>query len=523
MANEADRHPSVVERKLVTILSADVAEYSRLMAEDEEQTLRTFREHSQTFRALVDMHNGRIFNTAGDALLAEFTSPLEAVRCATDIQAALRTRNDQLPRGRQVRFRIGVNLGDVMMQGSDLLGDGVNVAARLQGAAEPGGICISGSVYDQIRNKLSLSIESLGERRFKNIPLPVRTFTIAGTEDDRAVPAREKSSLAPGLLVKSAVAALSSLSIPRGLLVKSAVTGLALLALAGGYWAYSAYQRSPTHQSITRPKPTVARPLNVTVLDVESSALLADAQRLHRPQGELDSLTDSNTQIAALASQLHGLGTKPGDRTKVRALFVQMNNLAVDMARSEATALGRAGAQLWRDMAKPPGKTMAADATAAIAKAEQAKTNLDNTVAAVQQAQDGNVSLKATGQALAAYDAFAAACEAAAPFYISARRSDFAALAAAAHSISDRLVALGRVSKPWLLASRARKDAYQTLSNNATEAQSQVAQLDELERRASAATSIRKISAAMSRASAIKARLSSLEMNSNAAYSIYNQ
>src|SRR5690349_13423129 len=110
MTNEtAQPNLSVVERKLVTILSADVAEYSRLMAEDEEQTLRLFREHSETFKALVEMHHGRVFNTAGDAFLVEFTSPVEAVRCATDIQAALRTRNDQLPRNRQVRFRIGVN------------------------------------------------------------------------------------------------------------------------------------------------------------------------------------------------------------------------------------------------------------------------------------------------------------------------------------------------------------------------------------------------------------------------------
>src|SRR5215510_9576942 len=103
MANEAERIPSVVERKLVTILSADVAEYSRLMAEDEEQTLRIFREHSQTFRALVSSHHGRVFNTAGDAILAEFTSPVEAVRCATEIQAALRTRNEQFPPNRQVK------------------------------------------------------------------------------------------------------------------------------------------------------------------------------------------------------------------------------------------------------------------------------------------------------------------------------------------------------------------------------------------------------------------------------------
>lgn len=121
--------------------------------------------------------------------MAEFPSAVEAVRCATDIQAALRTRNDQLPPSRQVRFRIGINLGDVMLHGQDLLGDGVNVAARLQTAAEPGGICISGSVHDQIRNKLSLSFESLGEVSFKNIQQPVRTFSITEAEGCGALPA----------------------------------------------------------------------------------------------------------------------------------------------------------------------------------------------------------------------------------------------------------------------------------------------------------------------------------------------
>src|SRR5580704_7598584 len=169
----------MIERKLATILSADVAEFSRLMGEDEEQTLRTFRGHKKVFESLVEMHRGRIFNTAGDAILAEFSSAVEAVRCATDVQSALRTRNDKLPPSRQVRFRIGINLGDVMVQGADLLGDGVNVAARLQGAAEPGGICISGSVYDQVLNKLSLSFKPLGELNYKNLPQPVRTFAIA--------------------------------------------------------------------------------------------------------------------------------------------------------------------------------------------------------------------------------------------------------------------------------------------------------------------------------------------------------
>jgi adenylate cyclase len=168
-----------LERKLATILSADVAAYSRLMAEDEERTLQTFRAHKEVFEKLVQLHRGRVFNTAGDAILAEFSSAVEAVRCATEIQAALRTRNDQLPSERQVNFRIGVNLGDVMVQGADLLGDGVNVAARVQGAAEPGGICISGSVYDQVLNKLSLSFKPLGELSYKNLPQPVRTFAIA--------------------------------------------------------------------------------------------------------------------------------------------------------------------------------------------------------------------------------------------------------------------------------------------------------------------------------------------------------
>jgi len=177
-----------LERKLATILSADVAEFSRLMAEDEEQTLRIFRGHKQIIESLVAMHRGRIFNTAGDAILAEFGSAVEAVRCATEVQAALGSRNDQLPPSRQVKFRIGINLGDVMVQGQDLLGDGVNVAARLQTAAEPGGICISGSVHDQIRNKLSFSFRALGEMSFKNIQQPIPTFCITEADGHRALP-----------------------------------------------------------------------------------------------------------------------------------------------------------------------------------------------------------------------------------------------------------------------------------------------------------------------------------------------
>ena len=139
MADEPDHAPAL-ERKLATILSADVAGFSRLMAENEEQTLRIFRAHAEVFQELVALHRGRIFNTAGDAILAEFASAVEAVRCATEIQAALRTRNDLLPLSQQVRFRIGINLGDVIVEEHDIFGDGVNVAARLEALAEPGGM-----------------------------------------------------------------------------------------------------------------------------------------------------------------------------------------------------------------------------------------------------------------------------------------------------------------------------------------------------------------------------------------------
>jgi len=216
-----------LERKLSTILSADVAEFSRLMGEDEEQTLRVFRGHKKVFESVVAMHNGRIFNTAGDAILAEFPSAVEAVRCATDIQAALRTRNDQLAPNRQVRFRIGINLGDILIQGQDLMGDGVNVAARLQTAAMPGGVCISGTVHDQIRNKLSMSFQSLGEMNFKNISQPVRTFSITDAEGAGPLPSRQPAVAAGGK-------------------TKWITAGVALAVVlgGGGFWAYTTHQRS---------------------------------------------------------------------------------------------------------------------------------------------------------------------------------------------------------------------------------------------------------------------------------------
>jgi len=215
-----DRRP-MLERRLATIMMADVAGYSLMMGEDEERTVQTLTGHREIFDALLGLHRGRIFNTAGDAILAEFPSAVQAVRCATEIQAALRTRNEHLPVEQRMWFRIGINLGDVIVQGGDLLGDGVNVAARIQTIAEPGGICISGSVYDQIQNKLSLRITLMGERSFKNIAQPIRTFSIVDADD-----AAELVAAAPERKMGKKVA------------VVAAALAALIIAAGTGYWIY---------------------------------------------------------------------------------------------------------------------------------------------------------------------------------------------------------------------------------------------------------------------------------------------
>jgi formylglycine-generating enzyme required for sulfatase activity/class 3 adenylate cyclase len=165
-----------IKRKLATILVADIVGYSRLTANDEDWTIRALGDFRKVIDDIIARHDGRIFSTGGDSVLAEFASPVEAVRAAVDFQEASRSRNLLQPRDRQLRYRIGINLGDVMVRGSDLLGDGVNVAARLEGIAEPGGICVSASVWEHINGKLSIGYVDIGEQSVKNIPRPVRAY-----------------------------------------------------------------------------------------------------------------------------------------------------------------------------------------------------------------------------------------------------------------------------------------------------------------------------------------------------------
>ncbi len=167
-----------VQRKLTTIFCADVQGYSKLMEADEGGTLDTLMRYREAMGGLIARHGGRVVNTWGDALIAEFASPVEAVQAAVEAQRDLAQRNAGLPDGRRMLFRIGLNLGDVIVEGEDLYGEGVNIAARLQSLADPGGIMISGAVYDQVRKKFKVGFEFVGEQRVKNIEDPVPSYRV---------------------------------------------------------------------------------------------------------------------------------------------------------------------------------------------------------------------------------------------------------------------------------------------------------------------------------------------------------
>lgn len=168
----------ILKRKLAAILSADVKDYSRLMHEDEAATILTVTEYREVMRSLIEQHHGRVVDSVGDNLLAEFASVVDAVQGAVAIQKEVNARNARLPEERKMLFRIGINLGDLVVEGDRIYGDGVNIAARLEAIADPGGICISRTAYDQIEDKLPLGYEYLGEKVVKDSPKPIRAYKI---------------------------------------------------------------------------------------------------------------------------------------------------------------------------------------------------------------------------------------------------------------------------------------------------------------------------------------------------------
>jgi adenylate cyclase len=224
------------KRKLTAILSADVVGYSRLMGEDEEATVRTLTSYREVFSTLIQQHNGKVLDSPGDNLLAEFVSVVDAVQCAVAVQKEIKARNNEIPENRRMQFRIGINLGDVIQEEGRIYGDGVNIAARLEGISEPGGICISKTAFDHIESKLPYGYEFLGDQTVKNIAKPVGAYrvlmeprvTVAGE------PEKEKSAVS------------------RRMPILLGVTAVLVLTFAVVIWQF--YMRQPTEEPASEDK-----------------------------------------------------------------------------------------------------------------------------------------------------------------------------------------------------------------------------------------------------------------------------
>jgi adenylate cyclase len=271
----------VVERKLAVIFAADVAEYSRLMGLDEVGTLRTLQAYRTILDGLIAAHHGRIFNTAGDSVMADFASPVDAVECAVAVQAAIDKENAKRAPGEQMRFRIGVHLGDVIVEGANLFGDGVNIAARLQALAEPAGICLSGAVRDQIGTRLPVAFVPLGDQRVKNIAEPVRAFKVAGSSDARAAVAVSH----PGR------------GSTRTRVIAGAAAAAILIAAGGGaWWLWSGRHGGPQVSAVSSStQPFPAPRLSIVVLPFAN--LSNDPEQEYFADGITDDLTTDLSRI----------------------------------------------------------------------------------------------------------------------------------------------------------------------------------------------------------------------------------
>jgi TolB-like protein/class 3 adenylate cyclase/Tfp pilus assembly protein PilF len=274
-------------RRLAAILAADVAGYSRLMGADEEGTLERLKAHR---RQLIDPkiaeYRGRIVKNTGDGLLAEFSSVVDAVRCAADVQRGGLDREPNFPDERRIRWRIGINLGDVIAEDGDIFGDGVNVAARLEALAEPGGICVSGVVRDQIRGKLPYPLDDRGEQNVKNIALPVRVYEMR--------PETIADLPAPGI----PVAAPHRPAAGRAIIAAAAVAAV-LIAAGGAWWLWPATKSSPTPAvaaTTSMAQPPTAPRLSIVVLPFANRSNDPDQQ--YFADGITDDLTTDLSRIA---------------------------------------------------------------------------------------------------------------------------------------------------------------------------------------------------------------------------------
>jgi adenylate cyclase len=216
------------KRKLTSILSADAVGYSRLMEDDEEATVRTLTTYREVIATLIKQHNGMVVDSPGDNLLADFVSVVDAVQCAVSVQNEINARNEDLPKNRKMEFRVGINLGDVIQEGERIYGDGVNIAARLEGLATPGGICISKTAFDQIERKLPYGYEFIGDQTVKNISKPVGAYRVM--LQPRVTVAGEPEKEKPALMRRKAIAV--------------AAIAVVVVVVAAGIWQF--YLRRPS-------------------------------------------------------------------------------------------------------------------------------------------------------------------------------------------------------------------------------------------------------------------------------------
>lgn len=361
--------PPGLKRRLTCILATDAVGYSRLVNEDETGALRILAAHRAVIDGIIAYHDGRIANTAGDSVLAEFGSVVEGVRCAVEIQDALKTRNESLPETQRMHFRIGINLGEVVVKGDDLLGDGVNVAARLQSIAEPGGILVSSSVYDQITGKLDLGFEDMGEQALKNIARPIRAFSVSGA----------------GGTVRGQTGSRAAAARSRG--VPIAIGALVLVAIAGGIAWMQGWVGGP------RTAPTTVAAIDPAKAKLEADLAASEKARL---QAEQRATTADADAIRARA-EAEAAAMRAKAEAEAGAMKAKVQS---DMAALRAQA------------AQEASRTRAADADAIKARAESEaaalKSKSETEAAAVRakaQADVAAMQSKAALEAKAAQDA----------------------------------------------------------------------------------------------------------------------
>jgi adenylate cyclase len=312
-----------MERKLTAILSADVKGYSRLMGEDEEATIHTLTIYRQLITSLIHNNRGRVVDSPGDNLLAEFASAVDAVQGAVEIQHALKARNTELPSERRMEFRIGVNVGDVIVEEERLYGDGVNIAARLEGLAEPGGICISGTVYDQVETKLALNYDYQGEQTVKNIAKPVRTYRVVMDEAVAALAAQAVLRQAEPRSPDEAKRNLGTSwdpglrSAPSRLLL---VMMVSVLVIAGGFFTIRSF-RSP----VPSPQPLAPRTQSLPLPDKPSIVVLPFVNMSNDPEQEYfsDGITEDLTTALSQVASLFVIARNSAFTYKGKAVKVQ--------------------------------------------------------------------------------------------------------------------------------------------------------------------------------------------------------